>query len=62
MGEVVRSKKLYPMQIAEVTISEGIYHKPDANWWVKYLLKKSDRIVASVRKWQAIYSKNISLA
>ena len=34
-----------------------IGHKPASNWWVKHVLKKRNRIVASIRKQQTIYLK-----
>ena len=36
---------------------QGINHKPAFNWWVKLVLKKRDRIIASIKKWQTRYLK-----
>ena len=36
---------------------QGIDHEPAVNWWVKQMLKKRDRIIASIRKWQTWYLK-----
>ena len=38
-------------------LAQGINHKPAFNWWVEYVLKKKDRIVASIRKQQTRYQK-----
>ena len=45
------------MQTAEFAVVQGIEHEPAFNWWVKHVLKKRDRIVASIRKWQTRYLK-----
>ena len=45
------------MQTAEFTITQEIDHEPAFNWWVKHVLKKRDRISASIRKWQTRYLK-----
>ena len=45
------------MQTAEFALAQGIEHEPAFNWWVKHVLKKRDRIVASIRKWQTRYLK-----
>ena len=38
------------MQMAEFAIAQGIDHEPAFNLWVKHVLMKRDKIVASVRK------------
>ena len=45
------------MQTAEFAVAQGIYHEPAFNWWVKHVLKKRDRIIASVRKQNIRYLK-----
>ena len=40
------------MQTAEFAVAQGIDHKPAFDLWVKNVLKKRDRIIDSVRKWQ----------
>ena len=45
-------KESYSVQIAEFAAVQGIDNEPAFNWWVQHLLKKRDRIIASVRKWQ----------
>ena len=45
------------MQTAEFAVAQGIDHEPAFNWWVKHVLKKRDRIIASVRKQQTRYLK-----
>ena len=45
------------MQTAEFAVAQGIDHKLTLNWWVKHVLKKRDRIIASIRKWQTRYLK-----
>ena len=48
MGEVVQIKGI--SCVAEFAAVQGIDHEPAFNWWVKYVLKKRDRIIASIRK------------
>ena len=36
---------------------QGIYHKSASNWWVKHVLKKRNRTIASIRKHQTRYLK-----
>ena len=31
--------------------------KPAFKWWIKHVLKKRHRIIASIKKWQATYLK-----
>ena len=50
-------KESHPMQTAEFAIVQRIEHKPAFNWWVKYVLKKRDRIIARIRKLQTRYLK-----
>mgnify|MGYP006191742737 CR=1 FL=1 len=45
------------MQTAEFAVAQGDDHEPAFNWWVKHVLKKRDRIIASNRKQQAGYLK-----
>ena len=45
-------KECYPVQTAEFAVVEGFNHEPACNWLVMHVLKKRDRINASVRKWQ----------
>ena len=40
------------MQTANFAVAQGIDHGPAFNWWVKYVLKKRDKIIASTRKCQ----------
>ena len=44
-------KKSHPVQAAKFEVD----HEHAFNWWVKHVLKKKDRIVASIRKQQASY-------
>ena len=50
-------KESHPLQTEEVKITQGIDHEHAFNWWVKHVLKKWDRIFASIRKWQERYLK-----
>ena len=45
------------MQTTEFTIAQEIEHEPAFNCWVKHVLNKRDRIIASIRKWQTRYLK-----
>ena len=40
------------MQTAEFAVAQGIDHELAFNWWVKHVLKKKDRIIASIKKRQ----------
>ena len=41
--------KSHPVQTAEFAVAQGTEHEPAFNWWVKHVLKKRDRIIASIR-------------
>ena len=45
------------MQTAEFAVSKEIDHEPAFNWWVKHVLKKRDRIIASIRKQKTRFQK-----
>ena len=45
------------VETAEFAVVQGIDHEPAFDWWVKHLLKKRDRIIASIIKWQTIHLK-----
>ena len=45
-------KESYLLQTAELAVAQGIDHEPTFKWWVKNVLKKRDRIIASIRKLQ----------
>ena len=48
-------KEVHQVQTAEFAVAQGIDHEPAFNWWVKYVLKKRDRIIASIRKQKIRY-------
>ena len=50
-------KESHPVQKAEFAVTQGIHHEPAFNWCVEHVLKKRDRIIARIRKWQARYLK-----
>ena len=50
-------KESHPVQTAKFAVAQGIHHEPAFNCWVKHVLKKRDRIIASIRKWQTRYLK-----
>ena len=52
MGEAVRAKESHPVQTAEFAIVQEIKCEPAFIWRVEHVLKKRDRIIASIRKWQ----------
>ena len=43
-------KESYPVEVAEFAKAQGIDHEPAFAWWVPYVLKKRDRIIAAVAK------------
>ena len=55
--KLFQSKETHPVQTAEFAVVQGIDHDPTFNWWVKHVLKKRERILASIRKQQATYLK-----
>ena len=44
-------------ETTEFALAQEINHEPAFNWCIKHVLKRRDRIVASVRKWQTRYLK-----
>ena len=50
-------KESHLVKTAEFAVAQGIDHEPPYNWLVKHELKKKDRTIASVRKWQRRYLK-----
>ena len=42
--------KDFPVEVAEYAVTQGIDHEPTFSWWVPYILKKRDRIIAAVNK------------
>ena len=55
--KMLELKEFHPVQRAELAVAQGIEHELAFNWWVKHMLKKRDRIISSVRKWQTRYLK-----
>ena len=51
------SKESHQEQTAKFAIAQEIDHKPGCNWCIKHMVKKRDRIVANIRKWQTRYLK-----
>ena len=45
------------MQKAVFAVAQGINHEPAFNWWVQNVLKRTDRIIASIRKHQTRHLK-----
>ena len=43
-------KESYPIQVAEYAQSKGIAEEPAFAWWTPYVLRRRDRIIASVKK------------
>ena len=43
-------KESYPVEVAEYAVANGIDGMPAFAWWVPYVLKKRDRIIAAVNK------------
>ena len=43
-------KESYPIEIAEYAVSRGIDHEVAFAWWVPYVLKRRNRIIAAVAK------------
>ena len=45
-------KESHPKHAAEFAVAQGIDYEHAFSWWVKHVLKKRDRIIASIGKWQ----------
>jgi hypothetical protein len=43
-------KESYPIEVAEYATAQGIDHEPAFSWWVPYILRKRNRIIAAVNK------------
>lgn len=43
------TKESYPVQVAEYAVAAGIDSEPAFRWWVKYVLKKRDKIISKVK-------------
>ena len=57
MEKLSELKESHPVQTAEFAVVQHIDHEPAFNWWAKHVLKKRDRIIASIRKRQTRYLK-----
>ena len=47
-GKLFDLKESHPVQTAEFAIAQVIDYKPAFNWWVKHMLKKRDKTIASI--------------
>ena len=43
-------KESFPIEVAEYAVAQGINSEPAFAWWVPYVLRKRDRIIAAVNK------------
>ena len=43
-------KESYLVEVAELAKAQSVEHEPAFDWWVRYILKKRDRIIAAVNK------------
>ena len=43
-------KELYPVEVAEYSVTRNINQEPAFEWWVRHFPKKRDRIIAAVAK------------
>jgi hypothetical protein len=52
-------KDSHPIETAKYKYAKilGIDHEPAFNWWVSHVLRKRDRIISLVRKWNPRYLK-----
>ena len=44
-------KESYPIDVAQYAIDNGIDGEPAFSWWVPYVTKKKERILAAVNRW-----------
>ena len=53
-NQVKDVKEAYPVQIADYAVQNRILKQPAFAWWIKYVLKKRDRIVSKTESkyWQ----------
>ena len=57
MAEMSDLKESHPLQVAEFALATGIDDEPAFNWWVTWVLKKSDRIISLVKCRSTRYHK-----
>ena len=50
-------KESHPIETAKYAKIIGIDHEPAFNWWVLHVLKKRDRIISLVKKWNPQFLK-----
>jgi hypothetical protein len=50
-------KESHPIETAKYAKILGIDHEPPFNWWVPHILRKRNRIISLVRKWNPHYLK-----
>jgi hypothetical protein len=50
MGEVGRPEGILASEVTEFAKAQGVDHEPAFAWWVLYVLKWRDRIIAAVNK------------
>ena len=43
-------KESYPIEVSKYAVNQGIDHEPAFGWWVPYVLKKRNMIIAAVNK------------
>ena len=55
MGEVVQVKRIPSCADSQFAVAQGMDHEQAFHWWVKHVLKKKDKMIASTRKWQTRY-------
>ena len=54
-------KDTYPVELAEYAVANGIQEEPAFAWWVKYTMKKRDRIIQKIKSkyWQRTHKYGI---
>jgi hypothetical protein len=50
-------KESHPIETAKYAEILGIDHEPAFNWWVPHVLRKRDRIISLISKWNPCYLK-----
>jgi hypothetical protein len=50
-------KESYPVEVAEYPVTQDIKHEPAFNWWVNAVLKKRERIIKMVKRWNVQFLK-----
>ena len=63
MNQVKNVKEAYPVNLAEYAVQNIISEQPAFAWWIKYVLKKRDRILSKTtsKYWQKTHRYGVRM-